>query len=83
MVYEVDKVLFFVGFVFGFGFEGLQGNWNGGMVVKYWEGEMSLQVGHGWLVAGMEGWLFSQMLGKLSVFLMPRVEGISHLGSCR
>lgn len=69
--------------LFGFGFEGLQGNWNGGMVVKYWEGEMSLQVGHGWLVAGMEGLLFSQMLGKLSVFLMPRVEGISHLGSCR
>ena len=59
-----------------FGFEGLQGNWNGEMVVKYWEGEMSLQVGHGWLVAGMEGLLFSQMLGKLSVFLMPRVEGI-------
>ena len=46
------------------------------MVVKYCEGEMSLQAGHGWLVVGMEGLLFSQMLGKLSVFLMPRVEGI-------
>ena len=32
-------------------FKGLQSQWHGGMmVVRFWEEEMSLQVGHGWHV---------------------------------
>jgi hypothetical protein len=43
------------------GFEGLQGHWDGGKVMKFWGAEMMWQVAHGWLVAGMDGWLSLQM----------------------
>jgi hypothetical protein len=68
---------------YGVGFQGLQGHWDGGKVMKFWGGEMKWQVGHGWLVAGVDGWLSSQMSGKFSRSQSPRVEGNSQFGSCR
>lgn len=68
---------------FGLAFEGLQGHWHGGKVVKFWQGEMSWQAGHGWLVVGMDVWLSSQISGKLRSFRRPRVEGTFQYGSCR
>jgi len=49
MVYEDDYVLdFWV--CSDFGFEGLQDICNGRKVIKFWEGQVSLQAGHGWFV---------------------------------
>ena len=47
MVYEDDYVLDFC-VSSDFAFEGLQDNCNGRKVIKFWEGQVSLQAGHGW-----------------------------------
>lgn len=49
MVYEDDNVLD-LWVCSDFGFEGLQDNCNGRKVKKFWEGQVSLQAGHGWFV---------------------------------
>ena len=46
MVYEDDYVLDFC-VSSDFAFEGLQDNCNGRKVIKFWEGQVSLQAGHG------------------------------------
>ena len=49
MVYEDDYVLDFC-VSSDFAFEGLQDNCNGRKVIKFWEGQVSLQAGHGCFV---------------------------------
>ena len=67
MVYNDDNVLdFWV--CSDFGFEGLPDNCNGRKVIKIWEGQMSLQAGHGlYFEPRMGVWLISQMSGKIGL----------------
>lgn len=69
-----------VDFAFGF-FEDQQSLWHGGKERKFWEAKMDWEVGHGWLVGEMVGWLFSPTLESFVRFQKQKPEEIFQFNS--